>query len=82
MWKLIKMDNDSYFDLSLASQTTKSEHYCIVWKCCCPNLEVFMPLDALPIQLIAQATPDHILAAAWSIWWSDGKSRTELSRFK
>ena len=51
----MKMGNDGHIESRLALQATRFEHYCIAYKCCRHNFDIFMALDALPIQLIAQA---------------------------
>ena len=53
--KLLQIANDGHIDSRLALQATRSEHYFITCKCCRHNFDVFTALDALPIQLIAQA---------------------------
>ena len=53
--KLLQMANDGHIDSRLALQATRFKHYCIACKCCCHNFEVFTAVDALNIQLIAQA---------------------------
>ena len=49
------MVSDGHIESRLALQATMFEHYCIAYKCCRHNFDVFTALDALPIQLIAQA---------------------------
>ena len=49
------MANDGHIDSSLSLQATRFKHYCIADKCCRHNFDVFTALDALLIQLIAQA---------------------------
>ena len=53
--KLLQIANDGHIDSRLALKATRSEHYFIKCKCCRHNFDVFTALDALPIQLIAQA---------------------------
>ena len=51
------MENDGHVDSMLALQATRSEHHCITYKFCRHNLVIFMAIEALPMQLIAQAHP-------------------------
>ena len=49
------MANDGHIESRLALQATGFERYCIAYMWVRHNLDVFMALDALPIQLIDQA---------------------------
>ena len=49
------MANDGHIESGLALQATRFEHYRIAYKWCRHNFDVFTALDALPMQLIAQA---------------------------
>ena len=85
----MKMENDGHIESRLALQTMGFEHYCIAYKCCRHNFDIFMALDALPIQLIMLIAKGQLQAihqaAAWSVLWSVATQltqSTELSGFK
>ena len=70
----MKMENGGHIKSRLALQATRFEHYCIAFKCCRHNFDIFMALDALPIQLIMLIAKGPLQAihqaAAWSVLWS------------
>ena len=76
------MESGDHIESRLALQATRFEHYSIAYKCCRHNFDVFIALDALPIQLIAQTLSRPFTKQQLEVSCNQSRRQMNLSRFK